>query len=234
MAEFEVFEVGGCVRDAIMGQKPKDIDFTVVTDSFEHVRVVVKAHGMRIVQDKEEFGTIRAVAKTPFMGHKGGLDFVWARIDGPSSDGRRPDWTRPGSLMDDLGRRDFTMNAIAKDARGNLIDPFGGQQDIKEKVIRCVGSAEDRIMEDALRGIRALRFSVTKGFTIDGEIWDVLDSEAFRKRLDTISTERIREEMEKMFMHDTTAAFEVFATCPPVFRTIFRGGRIRLTPTMKA
>ncbi len=228
----EIFEVGGCVRDKIMGKTPKDIDFSVVADSFDDVLEIVQAEGMKIVQIKREFGTVIAVARKPFRGHTGGLDFVWARIDGPSSDGRRPDWTRPGTLMDDLSRRDFTMNAIAETESGIRIDPFGGCDDISSGLIRCVGKAEERLWEDALRGLRALRFMLTKGFDLDPAIVNVLESDWFPPLLASVSKERQREEMEKMFSTDSFQSMMLMADFPAVAKIVFSDG-LRLSPTMK-
>lgn len=229
----EFYEVGGCVRDEIMGVKSKDIDFSVVAPSYEAMREAIAATGMKIVVESPEFFTIRAVAKEPFRGHLGGLDFVWARKEGPYSDGRHPDFVEPGTLMDDLSRRDFSMNAIAKDADGNLIDPFGGVQDIRARLIRCVGSAQDRIMEDALRGLRAMRFAITKDMQISGEIVGVLRSQEFTDALASVSKERQREEVEKMFATDTIRAMKMFNRLPNrVMDTVFSDG-LRLSATMK-
>jgi tRNA nucleotidyltransferase/poly(A) polymerase len=248
----EFFEVGGCVRDEIMGLPSKDIDFTVVlidTDDqegwmirpgqgnvmltpFQIMEQRLKQEGFKIFQSKPEFSTIRAMFPKGHQ-HSGVADFVLARIDGPSTDGRRPDWTKPGTLMDDLARRDFTMNAIAKAADGTLIDPFGGQEDIARKRIRAVGSTEDRLREDALRGLRALRFAVTKGFFIDHEITWVLGQNWFAEALSSVSKERQREEMEKMFAHDTVASLFLIHQFPAVMSVVFSQG-LRLSATMKA
>jgi tRNA nucleotidyltransferase (CCA-adding enzyme) len=227
----EFFEVGGCVRDEIMGHPSKDIDFSVVAPSFEAMRQAVVDAGMKIVVESPEFFTVRAVAKTPFQGRSGGLDFVWARKEGPYSDGRHPDFVEPGTLEDDLSRRDFTMNAIAKAADGSLIDPFNGVTDIRNRKIRCVGAAEDRLREDALRGLRALRFSVTKGMVIDRAIRDTMRQPWFAEALSSVSKERQREEMEKMFAHDTLGALRQIDAFGPVARVIFSNG-LRLSATM--
>lgn len=232
MTDIQFFEVGGCVRDEIMGVPSKDIDFSVIAPSFEAMEQAVIDHGMKVVQSKPEFGVIRAVSKRPFQGHSGGLDFVWARIDGPSSDGRRPDWTKPGSLMDDLARRDFTMNAIAKDAEGNIIDPFRGREAIRMRVIEAVGSAEDRLFEDALRGLRAMRFAVTKTMLIGADVHNVMITPAFADALRSVSKERQREEMEKMFSFATIEALEMLHKFPLIAEAVFRDG-LRLSATMK-
>ena len=232
MTDIQFFMVGGAVRDEIMGQPSKDIDFSVIAPSFDDVLEAVHNAGMKVVQVKPEFGTIRAVARKPFMGHTGGLDFVWARIDGPSSDGRRPDWTKPGALMDDLARRDFTMNAIAKDQQGSIIDPFNGQADIEAKLIRAVGNAQERLSEDALRGLRAIRFAVTKGFWIHFEARDFVATRTFAELLSSVSKERQREEMEKMFAHDTVASLKWLERFPLVREVVFSDG-LRLSATMR-
>lgn len=230
----ELWEVGGCVRDEIMGIPSKDIDYSVVADSFEEMKQFILDEGMTIVVENPEFATIRAIApKSTFRGHLGGLDFVWAREDGPYSDGRRPDWTKPGTLMMDLARRDFRMNAIAKDEDGNLIDPFDGQGDIERRLIRAVGNAHTRIIqEDALRGMRALRFSIQKGFEIDVEVTAVLVSASFRDALRNIAIERVQKELELMFAVSTVKTLSIIRD----FRlenTLFNGTGLRLMPTMK-
>ncbi len=249
----EFFEVGGCVRDEIMGRASKDIDFVCVL-SDEDKRLTKKGaeqgpffvmvselerRGFRIFQRNEKFLTVRAQfprGLRPGMVHfeRSGLtaDFVLARKDGISSDGRRPDEVMPGSLMDDLARRDFTMNAIAKDRDFHLLDPFGGQTDIANRIIRCVGSAEDRIFEDALRGLRAMRFSVTLGFHMHFSIVEVMQSPEFAEALSSVSKERQREEMEKMFAHDTVASMLLLHRFPAVMAVVFSDG-LRLSATMK-
>lgn len=246
----EFFEVGGCVRDEVMGHPSKDIDFVCVLDPAEvgtnsnpfHVmRNELRRRGFRIFQETEKFLTIRAQFPRGFSGmasealvRRPGLtaDFVLARKEGDYTDGRRPDEVMPGTLEDDLDRRDFTMNAIAKAADGSLIDPFHGVLDIKNRKIRCVGSAEDRLREDALRGLRALRFSVTKGMVIDSKIVSVLNTPEFVTALASVSKERQREEMEKMFLHDTVRALRLLAQFPAIERVVFSDG-LRLTATMK-
>lgn len=228
----EFFQIGGSVRDEILGVRSKDIDFTCVADSYEEMRDAVLASGMKIVVETPEFFTIRAVAKKPFMGFTGGLDFVWSREEGPYSDGRRPDWVEPGTLFQDQARRDFTINSIAKAADGSFVDPFDGQTDIQKGIIRAVGDAEDRIREDALRGLRALRFSITKGFEIDRDIERCMQRGWFIEALESVSKERQREEMEKMFAHDTAASMRLLMRFGSVMATVFSDG-LRLSATMK-
>lgn len=249
----EFFEVGGCVRDRIMGRDSKDIDFVCVLGDrdqrtskagnpqtpFFVMVAELERRGFRIFQRNEKFLTVRAqfpAGLRPGMvnfEHAGlTADFVLARKDGVSSDGRRPDEVTPGTLMDDLARRDFCMNAIAQGFGGSTIDPFDGIGDIQKGIIRCVGSAEDRLTEDALRALRAMRFGVTLGFSIDVEIQSVMSRIDFPDLLASVSKERQREEMEKMFSFDTVASMKMLARFPFIAEAIFSDG-LRLSPTMK-
>jgi tRNA nucleotidyltransferase/poly(A) polymerase len=239
----ELYEVGGCIRDEIMGVKSKDIDFSVVLDPsdldgrmtpFNIMSLRLEEMGFDIKQEKPEYLTIRAIFP---KGHKykGGADFVLARKEADYTDGRRPDTVIPGTLQDDLARRDFTMNAIAKAADGTLIDPFGGQEDIRNGIIRCVGNPFDRILkEDPLRGLRAMRFSITKAFEIDQQILGVLKSRHFAEQIvKTTKAERVREELEKMFAANTLDTVMLLTELGLVGTLFNNQTGIRLMPTMK-
>lgn len=163
------------------------------------------------------------------------VDFVWARKEGPYSDGRHPDFVEPGSLYDDLARRDFTVNAIAMDSKGVYIDPFGGQADIASRCIRAVGDPKKRFFEDALRVVRALRFAVTKDFGIEYDTSAAMKNVAVLDALrDNIATDRIRMELHQMFSHNTIAALNVLHNCWPVSNVIFKDHDIWLKPTVEA
>jgi tRNA nucleotidyltransferase/poly(A) polymerase len=235
------YEVGGCVRDELLGVKSKDIDFTVVLEDqdikcapsiltpFQIMRSMLMFRGFEIFLETPEFLTIRA--KFP-KGHKhSGLtaDFVLARKESDYTDGRRPDKVEPGTLEDDLRRRDFTMNAIAKDEDGTLIDPFNGQQDIRGKIIRAVGDPTERFEEDALRIVRAMRFAVTKGFSIEAKTLEAMSH--LRKNVAGVSAERVREELTKMFNHDPMHTIAILSS-HGMFPIIFDMG-INFQPTMK-
>ena len=251
----DMYEVGGCVRDEILGVKSKDIDFTVVLSPDELPNpalsvteitpfdVMVKnleGMGIKIIRDKDDvpigadFFTARGIAPKDFPLHPGrALDFVLARKERGYSDGRRPDSVEVGSLMDDLERRDFTMNAIAKDTQGNLIDPFDGVADINARVIRAVGNAYDRLEEDALRAVRALRFSVTKGFRIDRELELAMQSEPVLNAIRTkIADERISDEVSKMLRFDTSVSLTRFYQYADLTGAIF-SGKVSLDSTLK-
>jgi len=221
------YRVGGAVRDLIMGIESKDIDFSVEAGSYNEMKEAIQSRGCDIKVEKPEFFTIRAVDNI-----LGGVDFVMCRKEGAYSDGRRPDSVENGTLFDDLSRRDFTCNAIAQDDDGNLIDPFNGQEDIKNKVIRCVGETEDRMREDSLRLLRAVRFSVTKDFGISMPIHRILHNPKFINMLDNVSSERTREELFKMFKHNTLESLKIFELYPLLKEKIFSNG-LWLIPTSK-
>lgn len=260
-----IYEVGGCVRDEILGVKSKDIDFTVVLDEGDFVPYRTKA-GKEIVPEPyeamERILRDRGFTIYPVKGAKENFtirgrfpdytkslvtignreysrrdaDFVLARVEGPYSDGRRPDWVKPGTLTDDLRRRDFTMNAIAKNTEGHIIDPFNGRADIDAGIIRAVGDPHERMAEDALRVLRALRFSVTKDMTIDPALDAVLryDVEVHDLLHFKISAERKREELNKMFGHNTMRSMGVLNAYPAIMGCLFADGRVSLEATMKA
>lgn len=217
----KIYEVGGCVRDKLLGVEPKDIDYSVEANSFEEMKTELLKRGMELWPTDEKYMTLR--------GKLNGIaaDFVLCRKDGFYSDGRRPDQVEMGTIYDDLARRDFTMNAIAFDLEADkFLDPFNGHADIKNKIIRCVGST-DRLKEDSLRMLRALRFSITKGFEIDFEIMKcIIENYTLLKN---ISRERIFVEMNLMFQHSTLETFRLMIDLQEVFEFIFKEKDIHLS-----
>lgn len=250
----EMYMVGGAARDELLGVKSNDIDFTVVLDQddafllnrlgpFATMSHNLSSLGFKIFLETPEYLTIRAQfpkgwitqKDSPYRGnHTTTADFVLARKEGVYTDGRRPDAVEVGTLMDDLQRRDFSMNAIAKAADGSLIDPFGGQADIQAGIIRAVGDPFERLTEDALRAVRALRFSVTKGFTLDDELSEVLESsyEVFDALENKISDERIQVELSKMFRFDTLLSINLLNRFPLLTEAMF-AGKVSLDATLK-
>lgn len=245
----QMFLVGGAVRDEILGVPFKDYDYSVVLhqwndlhscfgsvekDPFVIMRNELVRQGYEIFKEDPEFYTIRA--RFPKSDHRRGIvgDFVLARVEGPYSDGRHPDWVKPGKLSDDLRRRDFTMNAIAKDGN-SLVDPHDGFRDIQRKIVRAVGDPLERLTEDPLRALRALRFAVTKGFSLDYRLADalteplVIEGVADKSR---VKDERICAELEKMFRKDTVASLRILNTFPALMEAVF-SGRVSLDATMK-
>lgn len=226
----KIYEVGGTIRDEILGIPNKDKDYAVEAESYADMYEYILESGGTIWQERLEFGSIRA--KMPKLGD---ADFTICRVDGFYSDGRHPDYIKPGTILDDLARRDFTMNAIARDIEtGEIIDPYDGQGDIKRRIIYSVGNAEDRMNEDALRMFRAIRFAITKNMHIDFKIKKfILDIPDFRYLLYNVSQERIYEEMAKMFVHNTHLTWFYMNNFPKLFGWVFDNTNIRLMPTLK-
>lgn len=209
------YQVGGSVRDKFLGQKSKDIDYSVEAPSYEAMRAEIIRRGGQIYLETPEYFTIRA--KMPGMGD---ADFVLCRKDGDYSDNRRPDTVTVGTLYDDLSRRDFTMNAIAIAEDGTVIDPFGGEIDISRRLICCVGKPADRFNEDYLRILRAVRFSITKEMGINPDILDFFTNDYIYKIIDSCAEDRIRDEFMKMFRASTYATLK-FMHKYPAFYILF-------------
>lgn len=185
---FEAYLVGGCVRDLIIGVEPKDWDITtnatpdqiqgLFPDSFYE-----NEYGTVGVKTGSDNPRLSIVEVTPY------------RTESEYSDKRRPDTVAFGtSLLEDLARRDFTINAIALDeSKGQIIDPYEGVKDIKDKIVRAVGDPIERLNEDALRMLRAVRFVAELGFGIDGSTASAISEN--NKHLGHISRERVRDEL---------------------------------------
>jgi tRNA nucleotidyltransferase/poly(A) polymerase len=212
---FNEYEVGGCVRDELMGRRPHDVDVAMepvgddvpnTAAAFELMCEHLEERGFRIFKRDPKFVTVRAHWPDHYHDKRGTADFVLCRRDGGYTDGRRPDHVAAGTIHDDLARRDFTMNAIARDVRtGELLDPFDGAGDVERKLIRCVGDPTARLTEDPLRVVRALRFSVTLGFDVDEPTLAAIHGLDPALVLN-VAKERRRDELEKMFAADTRAA----------------------------
>lgn len=185
-AGYEAYAVGGCIRDSILGKEPDDWDITTSAKPEE-----VKMLFDRTIDTGIQHGTV-----TVMIG-KEGFEITTYRIDGKYEDSRHPkDVTFTSNLKEDLRRRDFTINAMAYNSKDRLIDLYEGVQDMKQGLIRCVGDAEERFTEDALRMMRAVRFSAQLGYAIEENT-----KKAIRKLAPTIqniSAERIRTELVKL------------------------------------
>lgn len=194
-AGFEAFVVGGCVRDMLLGIEPKDWD--VATDA--RPEEIQKIFSDSVYEN--EFGTvgikIKDEDKTVDV-----VEITTYRIESKYTDKRHPDEISfAKTLEEDLSRRDFTINAMAIRLTAKnyeIVDPFNGQEDMKKKVIRAVGKAEDRFNEDALRMMRAIRFAVQLEFKIDGNTLSAIKKNA--KNLKYISQERIKDEFAKIIL----------------------------------
>ena len=192
-AGYKAYLVGGAVRDIFLHKEPHDFDVatnatpqdvtklfrTVIPTGFEHGTVTVHFEGLEI-------------------------EVTTFRTESGYSDGRHPDSVNyAATIEEDLARRDFTINAIAADLKdGTIVDPFDGRRDIKKKIIRTVGKAHERFMEDGLRPVRCVRFASKLGFSIEKYTYsEIFDKEILRK-VASISIERFRDEFEKMLGSD--------------------------------
>ncbi|WP_122644193.1 CCA tRNA nucleotidyltransferase [Luxibacter massiliensis] len=190
MHGYEAYAVGGCVRDSILCRKPEDWDITTSAKPEE-----VKRLFRRTIDTGIEHGTV-----TVMMG-KESFEVTTYRVDGKYEDSRHPkEVTFTASLKEDLRRRDFTINAMAYNDEVRLVDAFGGMQDLNHHLIRCVGNPEERFQEDALRILRAVRFSAQLAFPIEKETAAAVQKLA--PTLENISAERIQVELVKLLMSD--------------------------------
>ena len=189
-AGFEAYVVGGCVRDAVLGRVPGDWDIT--TNALPQD---IKKLFRRTIDTGIEHGTV-----TVMMG-KEGYEVTTYRIDGKYEDNRHPsEVTFTKNLTEDMKRRDFTINAMAYNEEEGLIDRFGGLEDIEKGLIRCVGDPYERFSEDALRIMRAIRFSAQLGYTIEDKTCEAIKELA--GTLEKISAERIQVELVKLLLSD--------------------------------
>lgn len=187
-AGFEAYAVGGCIRDSLLGRTPNDWDITTSAKPME-----VKALFSHTIDTGIQHGTVTILLD------REGFEVTTYRIDGEYEDGRHPkEVSFTGSLEEDLKRRDFTINALAYNETAGLIDIFEGQKDLKDGIIRCVGNAEERFTEDALRMLRAIRFSAQLGYRIEENTLAAIHKLA--GNLEKISAERIQTELLKLIV----------------------------------
>ncbi len=187
-AGYEAYIVGGCVRDGLMGVQPHDFDITTSALPEETMAVF---SDMRVIETGLRHGTVTV------MNEGEPIEITTYRIDGEYADGRHPDEVRfTRSIAEDVSRRDFTMNGIAYSPKRGLFDHFDGAEDIRRGVIRCIGDPDKRFGEDALRILRALRFSAVLGFEIEQQT-----AASIRRNiglLERVSAERIFAELVKL------------------------------------
>ena len=224
-----IFEVGGSIRNELLGRPASDRDFSILAPSYEAMRDDLLSKGATIFQERPQFVAIRA--KLPEFG---AVDFTLARKESFYTDGRHPDAVSPAeTIEDDLARRDFTMNAIAREAGTTaLIDPFNGQDAIRRRVIESVGRAEDRFREDTLRIIRAIRFSCQLGFEISPEVTETIMKFQVSD-FKAVSSERLQVELTKAFSSNTILALQHFTKFSHLVG-LFAERNMWLWPTLKA
>ncbi len=187
---FEAFAVGGCVRDALMGREPQDWDITTSAAPLDVKRIFHKT-----IDTGLQHGTV-----TVMLDHIG-YEVTTYRIDGNYSDGRHPDQVLfTNKLVEDLKRRDFTINAMAYNDSIGIVDEFDGVGDLERKLIKCVGDPVERFTEDALRMLRAIRFAAKLGFDIEEGTATAIRNMA--PNIKKVSKERIQSELDKLITSD--------------------------------
>lgn len=192
LAGFEAYIVGGCVRDQLLGAEPNDYD---VCTNARPEQVIEALSGLHVIETGIKHGTVTAMVE-----HKP-VEITTFRNDGEYEDHRHPKQvTFSKTLKEDLSRRDLTVNAMAYSDRTGLVDMFGGQGDLRNRIIRCVGEPDKRFDEDALRILRAMRFSSVLDFEIEDETAAAVMRN--RRLLEKISAERIMQELQKLLCGD--------------------------------
>jgi tRNA nucleotidyltransferase/poly(A) polymerase len=241
----KIYKVGGCVRDRLLDLDPKDYDFVFVTDdnettiddAFQGMINYLKENKYKVFLVTSDCFTVKAKFPIdhPFEGLTG--DFVLARKEiGYLSDSRKPICI-PGTLLDDLERRDFTVNAMAEDEDEEIIDPFDGQEDLNEMILKTPVDPIKSFGDDPLRLLRAMRFVISKGFTMSEECEEAFNNpELWYKLKTTVSKERIREELFKCFSFDTIKTLRYLQKIDNLsngtLEFIFSGG-LWLKPTLE-
>ncbi len=197
----EAYVVGGCVRDALLGVEPHDWDITTSATPKQ-----VKALFKRTVDTGLSHGTVTVLINDE------GYEVTTYRVDGKYEDYRRPkDVTFTRSLSEDLLRRDFTINSMAYNEQEGIIDLYNGQKDLERHIIRCVGTPWDRFNEDALRMLRAIRFSAKLGFEIEEQTYKAIKELAHL--IQFVSAERIQIELTKTLMSQNPGKIKEIASC---------------------
>lgn len=186
--KYEAFMVGGCVRDCLLGKVPSDFDITTSASPDICQKLFSKTIPTGI-----QHGTVSVIIDNECF------EVTTYRTEGDYLDNRRPNWIKfVSNIKEDLSRRDFTINALAYNDKEGLIDYFDGLNDLNDKIIRAVGDANKRFQEDALRMLRAIRFSCQLGFSIDSDTYSAIKNNY--DLIENISIERIRDELCKILI----------------------------------
>ena len=237
----KLFEVGGCVRDELLGLESKDIDFSVVLDDtslsidegWDTMIGWLESKGFKLFLKTKDCFTVRGMFPKGHINEGLVGDFVLSRKEIGVIPGTRKPILELGTLEDDLRRRDFTVNSLCKDEDGKIIDLFGGVEDLKKGVLKTPLDPMVTLLDDPLRMLRGLRFSITKGFIIHNKLWDCMfDPRVLSKLKEVVSHERMREEVTKMMKHDTIESLKLLNEIPGLMEVIFSDG-MWLMPTMK-
>lgn len=244
MSLFSFYEVGGKVRDELLGLTSKDVDYTVVPNEsllkdissvhtmFGILEGYLETEGFELFLVTDDCFTIRA--KFPKNHIHSGLvaDFVLARKETGYIPGTRTPIVVAGTLEDDLSRRDFTVNAMARGFNDEIIDLFGGMEDLKNMVLKTPLPTKETFNDDPLRILRAIRFSITKGFSLKYLDY-YINNYDYESKMGVVSAERIREELYKCFKHDTLKTLDLLNYFPTLKNYIFENKLMWLKPTME-
>lgn len=224
--KIRLYKVGGCVRDELIGLKPKDIDYTVVIEKLDNEnngdndkdKIISVEEGFDLVEKYLVSLGYTIFLKTPSTftlraknnSTKETADFVLARHELYYNENSREPISVIGTLEQDLLRRDFTINAMARDDLGNLIDLFEGQEDLENKILRTPLEPIVTMLDDPLRIFRAFRFAITKDLEFDSKLSNGFkNKQIYEKLWVVVSPERIREELHKMFSFNTFKSLEL-------------------------
>lgn len=240
---FKFYEVGGKIRDELLGLSNKDVDYVAVPcqealdqkltacEMFTVLCEYLKNEGFEIFLITRECFTIRAKFPKDYK-YQGVADFVMARKEVGYIPGTRAPIVEPGNLYDDLSRRDFTVNALAKDPdTGEIIDFFHGLEDLRNKVLVTPLDPVKTFDDDPLRILRGIRFAITKEFVIPNDILYVMKHYPYRNKMEVVSEERIREELSKCFKSNTLRTLEFLNEIPRLRDYIFENTNLWLKPT---
>lgn len=250
IGDFKFYEVGGKIRDELLGLTNKDVDYVAVPTEAVYskihpceaqlspARLMFKALKSYLEEQKFEIFlvtpecyTIRAKFPEGYK-YQGVADFVMARKEVGYVPGTRIPIVEPGNLYDDLSRRDFTVNAMAKDPdTGEIIDYFGGKSDIKAALIRTPLDPIVTFDDDPLRILRAIRFAITKCFSIEDKTWCAMSNYNYYAKMSVVSEERIREELVKCFKCNTVRTLDYLNRLPILRDYIFSRTSLWLKPT---
>jgi poly(A) polymerase len=242
--KFNFFEVGGKVRDEILGIQSKDVDYVAVpsddlineikfpNEMFNILESFLREEGYEIFLVTSDCYTIRAKFPNNHV-YSGVADFVMARKEVGYISGTRTPIIKPGTLFDDLERRDFTLNALAKKPDGTIVDYFNGLEDLRNGILRTPLPANQTFDDDPLRILRAIRFSVTKNFKLSSDIHFAIHQYDYEGKMSVVSDERIREELFKCFKKDTLQTINILNKYFTLRDYVFTKTNLWLKPTFE-
>ena len=233
--ECEIFKVGGFVRDQLLGRQSNDLDFVFVIkdapvsldEGFLIMKDYMLSNGYTIFLETPDCVTIRGKRPDGTVG-----DFVLARKEVGYIEGTRKPNLVLGTLEDDLARRDFTVNALAQRDDGTIIDMFDGINDLKERELKTPLDPMVTLTDDPLRALRAMRFSITLGFEYSRSLWMALNNPNLPQLMKVVSTDRIRQELNKCFKYSNWDTFEELKDLPrPLVKSWLDRDDLWLKPT---